>query len=85
MFSYRNDLLETEAKEPMGPNGNKSHTTWQTWQFLATGLLSLSIYSSDFHVQSKVCKYALHIDHLCFSQCLNIHLLVLYFCNLIKM
>ena len=27
----------------MGPNRNKSRTTWQTWQFLATGVLSLSI------------------------------------------
>ena len=32
MFSYRNDRLETEAKESMGPNRNKSRTTWQTWQ-----------------------------------------------------
>ena len=43
MFSYRNDRLETKAKEPMGPNRNKSRATWQTWQFLATGPLSLSI------------------------------------------
>ena len=43
MFSYRNDWLETKAKEPMGPNRNKSRTTWQTLQLLATGLLSLSI------------------------------------------
>ena len=43
MFSYRDDWLETEAKEPMGPNRNKSHTTWQTWHLLATGRLSILI------------------------------------------
>ena len=47
MFSYRNDRLETKAKEPMGPNRNKSRATWQTWQFLATGPLSLSIQQGE--------------------------------------
>ena len=34
----------------MGTNRNKSSTTWQTWQFLATGLLSLSIQQCMSHV-----------------------------------
>jgi hypothetical protein len=42
MVSYKHDWLETKAKEPMGTNRNKSSTAWQTWQFIATLLLSLS-------------------------------------------